>query len=248
MVCESSCELCCGTDLRITKWPCNALRSPRRYIEYKARYCKKRGGHLGYGHFWLGSIPMEKCVFPLAQPKEGPHGTPTYEILRPAEVQPWALRRVEITARLFQSFRGQFPTKLYRFHGDEVYHPLHVHAWQGATMMETAPSKVAGLTVHASPDGDAVRYTCEDPKTLRSISDGGGIKFPCPVPTHPERLNDIGMLRMQVSAKFFMFSGKVCFPPIAAIQRAAGNLGFSQDSSSGGTMTVKECAVWVKVR
>ena len=57
-----------------------------------------------------------------------------------------------------------------------------------------------GLQVYAAPDGEYVKYVCEDGKTLRSISEGGGIKFPCPVPTHPERLNDIGMLRMQVNS------------------------------------------------
>jgi hypothetical protein len=86
-------------------------RAVCRYVEYKARYCKKRGGHLGYGHFWLGSLSTQRCVFPLARPTKGGSGL-EHEVIRPAQLQSHALRRVEITARLYQSFRGRFPTKL----------------------------------------------------------------------------------------------------------------------------------------
>ena len=58
-----------------------------------------------------------------------------------------------------------------------------------------------GVNVIQDTEGEYVRFIVYDKHLLQSLASGEseGIKFPCPIPTHPERLNDLGNLRMQVS-------------------------------------------------
>jgi hypothetical protein len=58
-----------------------------------------------------------------------------------------------------------------------------------------------------------------------------GIRFPFPIPTHPEHLNDVGMLRMQVRVRISYYPrAQADFP---AVLRAARS---------------DECDVWVKIK
>ncbi len=73
------------------------------------------------------------------------------------------------------------------------------------------------MSVIHDPDGEFIRYIVYGQQALTKFFTQGGIKlanclvyiyilaiaiegvqFPCPIPTHPEKLNDIGMLRMRV--------------------------------------------------
>ena len=71
------------------------------------------------------------------------------------------------------------------------------------------------------PDGEYIQYVVYGEEPLRKLISEGfnpciikimyeflniqiaeGVQFPCPIPTHPERLNDIGMMRMRVCMSF----------------------------------------------
>jgi hypothetical protein len=112
------------------------------------------------------------------------------------------LERVTITVRLYQSFRGCFPTRHYVFSEDEVYQNLYIKEWQDATMMVRNP--VDGIDVETHPDGEYIRYTVYGLDMLRQLNTTKGLHFPCPIPAHPDRLNDVGMLRMQITTKFLV--------------------------------------------
>jgi len=179
------------------------------YVEYKARYCKKRGGHVGYGHFRIGVLPKQRCIYPLMQVDNFANSRirstdEEYIPVTEADITVNALSRVEITVRLYQSFRGCFPARVAKFGEEEVYHPLFVDSWQNATILQSKTGPLLdGIEVIQDPSGEFIRYVTYDEKILRRFNTEVGIKFPCPVPTHPERLNDIGMLRMQVSVQVF---------------------------------------------
>ena len=112
------------------------------------------------------------------------------------------LERVVITVRLYQSFRGSFPTRTYQFDDSEIYQSLYVKDWQDATCM--VRNVISGVSLQTDPDGEFIRYIVHDADALQKLSEDGGLKFPCPIPENPERLNDVGMLRMQVSVKFMV--------------------------------------------
>lgn len=177
------------------------------YVEYKARYCKKRGNHSGYGHFAIAFVPMTKAIYPLL---EVPHDPATQHLnlqqqplLSTDEISPRDLDRVEVTIRLYQSFRGSFPVRLVRFGADETYHPLYVDSWQDATLLQSGDEKPNKTLVIQDEDGEYIKYVMQGSDSLESFTTENGLQFPCPVPAHPERLNDIGMLRMQVTVKLF---------------------------------------------
>jgi len=106
------------------------------------------------------------------------------------------VERIVISARFYQSFRGCYPTRVYRFPKDEEYQSLYVKGWQDATMM--LRNAVPGVSVEADPSGESIHYVVHDRQLLAQLNTPEGIKFPCPIPENPERLNDVGMLRMQV--------------------------------------------------
>lgn len=112
------------------------------------------------------------------------------------------LERVTITVRLYQSFRGCFPTRHYVFSDDEVYQNLYIKEWQDATLM--VRNTIEGTDVETHPDGEYICYTIYGADLLKKLDRGDGLRFPCPIPAHPDRLNDVGMLRMQVTVKFLL--------------------------------------------
>jgi hypothetical protein len=182
------------------------------YVEYKARYSKKRGNQSGYGHFHVAFLPSNECIYPFMQPPADPtaggggggggarehHGTP---LLHRSQVNLKMLDRVEITVRLYQSFRGTFPVKLAKFGDDEMYHPLYITEWQDATLLKGPAGPSTEMSVIQDPDGEHLQYVVQDAAQLRALTTNEGVTFPCPVPQHPERLNDVGMLRMQVQVR-----------------------------------------------
>jgi hypothetical protein len=70
------------------------------------------------------------------------------------------------------------------------------------------------MSVMTETDGEYIRYTIHGKEQLDQFFMPGaccvvaflsfsekprdGVKFPCPIPLYPEKLNDIGVLRMQV--------------------------------------------------
>ena len=201
------------------------------YVEYKARYCKKRGNQSGYGHFHVAFIPSNECIYPFmhvpgnkdgrgnvgvgtsgsgggaAAAGGGGHGgvgegsSVGSPLLALSDIDLKTLDRLEITVRLYQSFRGKFPVQLAKFGPDEMYHPLYITSWQDATLLKGMAGSAAQTSVIQDPDGEYLKYVVQDQDQLRSLVTKEGVTFPCPVPTHPERLNDIGMLRMQVQIR-----------------------------------------------
>merc|ERR1719272_100184 len=129
---------------------------------------------------------------------EDPPGSP---LLSLSDIDLKTLDRLEITVRLYQSFRGKFPVQLAKFGPDEMYHPLYITSWQDATLLKGISGSTAQTSVIQDPDGEYLKYVVQDQDQLRSLVTKEGVTFPCPVPTHPERLNDIGMLRMQVQIR-----------------------------------------------
>ena len=180
------------------------------YVEYKARYCKKRGSQSGYGNFHVAFVPSDEIIYPFMTSEAGKGATASSpnaadaspdgsgRLLHINEIAPSDIDRIEITVRLYQSFRGKFPVRLARFGPDEMYHPLYVDSWQDATLLRGMDYD-SKMTVVQDPDGAYIKYIVQDPDSVQSFTTREGIVFPCPVPTHPERLNDIGMLRMQVT-------------------------------------------------
>jgi ankyrin repeat protein len=202
------------------------------YVEYKARYCKKRGNQSGYGHFHVAFIPSTEAIYPFMHVPGSPGSGSSMStdaagrasgvrgggsmmrglggldeesrsspLLSLSDVDLKTLDRLEITVRLYQSFRGKFPVRLAKFGDDEMYHPLYITSWQDATLLKGISGPVAQTSVIQDPDGEYLKYVVQDEEQLRSLVTKEGVTFPCPVPTHPERLNDIGMLRMQVQIK-----------------------------------------------
>ena len=236
------------------------------YLEYKARYCKKRGQQTGYGFFHVAFVARNRAIYPfqvahydgsgrgrgatgagtvtnmtgsgftsgisrggdasgvasggggggtsgggsmdngpgsnVAATGVAPSSAPYFvsvgseATLTEARFQHKALQRVELTCRLYQSFRGVFPSRTMRFEGGEAYHPLFVDDWQDATLLRMPSDCPPGMTVEADHEGESVRYTVASGATLDQLCNDSGISFPCPIPAHPERLNDVGMLRM----------------------------------------------------
>ena len=97
----------------------------------------------------------------------------------------------------------------------QVYHPLYVDSWQDATLLKSTSWQLPGLSVVEDPDGEWIKYVTQDKEVLAGLRREEGIRFPCPVPSHPERLNDIGMLRMQVNMKFIYKGGAHEASPVA---------------------------------
>ena len=198
------------------------------YVEYKARYCKKRGNQSGYGHFHVAFLPSNECIYPFMHVPTNKDGQGSMgaaggggsaaaanagggggigddgvssQLLPLSDIDLQTLDRLEITVRLYQSFRGKFPVQLAKFGPDEMYHPLYITSWQDATLLKGTSGSTAQTSVILDPDGEYLRYVVQDQEQLRSLVTKEGVTFPCPVPTHPERLNDIGMLRMQVQIR-----------------------------------------------
>ncbi|EGD79524.1 hypothetical protein PTSG_10094 [Salpingoeca rosetta] len=206
---ESNDETQCRFAVKNDDKPVNQqLASVQRqgYVEYKARYCKKRGQQAGYGYFHLAFRPLNTVIYPLqrlrsewtqhvAQPEED-------AVLYSSQVDVHSLERVIITVRLYQSFRGHFPTRSYHFDECEVYQSMYVKEWQDATRM--VRNIVPGVAVETDLEGAYIQYIVHDASTLRGLCGDDGLKFPCPIPAHPERLNDVGLLRMQVEVKFLV--------------------------------------------
>ena len=66
--------------------------------------------------------------------------------------------------------------------------------------MPTAIRRRAGMSAIHDPDGEFLRYIVYDKDALAKFFTPDGVRFPCPIPLHPEKLNDIGILRMRVCA------------------------------------------------
>lgn len=64
--------------------------------------------------------------------------------------------------------------------------------------------------VEQDPDGEYISYATRDPHSIQQFCGEGGVKFPCPIPSHPERLNDMGMLRMLVTLRLSYTGVCVC--------------------------------------
>eukprot|EP00053_Salpingoeca_punica_P017701 m.171163 g.171163 ORF g.171163 m.171163 type:complete len:635 (+) comp17265_c0_seq3:461-2365(+) len=180
----------------------NSFLQGSGYLEFKARYSKKRGQPAGYGFFSLAFMNTPECVFPFA--------TASRETVISSDPSFKSCSGLEITVRYFQSFRGVFPTFLVDFGDGEVYHPLFVSGWQDATLLLSPESAkmCKGVAVDSDPSGEYVRYTVTNRETLdHLLRQPDGVKFPCPVPVHPEQLNDVGMLRMQIAVRFLYADG-----------------------------------------
>jgi len=110
------------------------------YLEYKARYCKKRGQQTRYGFFRVAFQPRSRIIYPFQ--RAGPMGQPidTRHLLMhggssvggveghdetdtltltAGEFNVGNVHRLEMTCRLYQSFRGVFPCRLVEFEGGE---------------------------------------------------------------------------------------------------------------------------------
>ncbi|EDQ91646.1 uncharacterized protein MONBRDRAFT_5528 [Monosiga brevicollis MX1] len=176
------------------------------YVEYKARYCKKRGQSSGYGSFHVAFLPVERAIYPLQRlgAEESQHIPAPVDdaVLYDDQVNVENFERVIITVRLYQSYRGSYPTRVYRFSEDEEYQQLFVSGWQDATMM--VRNGIDGITVEADESGDCIHYIVHKRSLLEQFNSEKGIHFPCPIPASPEKMNDIGMLRMQVSVTFYL--------------------------------------------
>ncbi len=118
------------------------------------------------------------------------------------------------------------------------------------------------------PDGEYLKFVIQDPNVLaRFISRGlfffgpidcsacngfilDGVSFPCPVPAHPERLNDIGMLRMQVVKTFFFsfFSLIVVSPQVTLKMYARKDSSFEDTLRGTQGFPVDEYSVWVRTK
>ena len=75
-----------------------------------------------------------------------------------------------------------------------------------------ASAEYEGMSVMTETDGEYIRYTIHGKEQLdqffkprllvtlifKCLNEAEGVKFPCPIPLCPEKMNDIGVLRMQV--------------------------------------------------
>eukprot|EP00051_Salpingoeca_urceolata_P022211 m.356680 g.356680 ORF g.356680 m.356680 type:complete len:1009 (-) comp19932_c3_seq2:259-3285(-) len=202
---DTQCRFAVKNDMK-TSNQALAFVQKNGYVEYKARYCKKRGSQGGYGYFHIAFLPATQVIYPFMEVPADmytQHQIHTDNPFLQRDGLPLEhLNRVEVTVRLYQSFRGTFPIRLIKFGEDETYHSLYINEWQDATLLQgPMDPPLSKMSVELHPHGEYIRYVVEDQSLLSRLGTKDGIKFPCPVPNHPERLNDIGMIRMQVTIR-----------------------------------------------
>eukprot|EP00047_Mylnosiga_fluctuans_P003537 m.229643 g.229643 ORF g.229643 m.229643 type:complete len:963 (-) comp11932_c0_seq1:191-3079(-) len=207
---EMQCRFAVKHDMRETNQKTPFVQA-NGYIEYKARYSKKRGQNTGYGSFHISFLQANRVLFPFYRTSGGAklqrEGS---KLLSEGDLCIEEIERLDIYVRLYQSFRGSFPVRLISFGDDEVYHPMFIKSWQEPTLLQSKASQdmYPGLIARPEPNGECLRYTVQDPGALAQLLTPEGLRFPCPIPSHPERLNDVGMLRMQVSVRFYLANSR----------------------------------------
>eukprot|EP00055_Hartaetosiga_balthica_P011035 m.49104 g.49104 ORF g.49104 m.49104 type:complete len:1080 (-) comp7436_c1_seq1:2140-5379(-) len=178
------------------------------YVEYKARYGTKRGKSNGFGTFNLQYLPLSNTIFPFQRTGKSNLGTNSYSqaeksaLIYASQVHLENVERVIVTIRLYKSYRGAFPTTVFHFSEDEEYESMYVKEWQDSCLY-LSESLPEGVMVDVNKDGEFLRYIFSNREMIRNWHEIP-IQFPCPLPQHPERFNNIGMMRMQVNVKFML--------------------------------------------
>eukprot|EP00042_Codosiga_hollandica_P047839 m.525044 g.525044 ORF g.525044 m.525044 type:complete len:1115 (+) comp57539_c0_seq1:615-3959(+) len=192
------------------------------YIEMRARYSQARRSEEAFGSFHLAFLPASKIIYPVMRSSyyTEPGASEDPPTLSLDNFNPASLVRLEVTVRLFQAFRGSFPIRVVKFSENEMYHPLYVSRWHNSTLLQstTATQKYRGMSAMQDSDGQYVTYVVHDLDVLKRITTEQGICFPLPIPEHIERLNDVGMLRMQVVMKPYFDRSCMTPPGVAHVQ------------------------------